>query len=223
MSNFSDFFGSSSTPGAIVIDQQILTSSGNWNKPAAGLPSDRVVIQLWGAGGGGRHTNSGGSTYGGGGGAYSEFHCLLGDLESVIAGVVGAGGTITLNTNGGNGGDTLFGPLRARGGAGGGQSAAAAGGAAETDSFYAKVAPGGAGLAYEAGVFTVGPAGGAAGNTKQFSLLGGSGGDNIATGSAPVAPEIPGGGGAGKSSVTNGINIATVGARGEIRVTVYRG
>lgn len=206
MTTFTGLFGNE---GSVeLINEQVFTASGTWNKPAVAAPDDLVRVHLIGAGGRGL---AGG---GGGGGQGVVFECRARDLASTIAVVVGAASS-------GDGGDSLFGNVKARGGKtatstqsgfggglgvsltnvhGAGQGTA---GAPERDAIFG--GGGGGGPSEAAGNSLYG--GGGGGQTGGKSALAGDGGGTSMPGVAP------GGGG--------GINAS--GARGEVRVRVLRG
>lgn len=125
MTVLSDLFPSS---GAQIINQQTFTASGTWTKPAGVLPTDTVIVDLWGAGGGGGHGPNSSSTAGGGGGGGGHnvielSAALLGATEIVTVGAGGAGGTASIpsgNADGATGGYSEFAGQRAYGGGGGG-------------------------------------------------------------------------------------------------------
>jgi hypothetical protein len=193
--NLTDLMGG----GVRVIDAQILTASGDWIKPAAGLPNDDVFIQIFGGGGGGWNQASSGA--GGGGGGYGEFRCKLRDLPSVVAAVVGAGGVPASD-----GGASLFGVLRCNGGGTGTSTTGGAPGSTSGD--FDRSFPGGAGSRVSSAPDAIAPCGGTSyTHAPGKSLLGGDGG------AANVPGSIPGGGG----------GVQAAGARGEIRVFVTRG
>ncbi|WP_354669090.1 glycine-rich domain-containing protein [Rhizobium sp. SSA_523] len=126
MSNLSDLFPSS---GAQIIDQQTFTASGTWIKPAGVLPSDTVIVDLWGGGGSGAlrtALNSDALGAGSGaGGAHNRLQCLAFELQSTEAVIVGAGGAAQSTTgtsnslNGADGGMSSFKGRKAYGGGGG--------------------------------------------------------------------------------------------------------
>jgi len=102
-----------------LIDEQILTASGNWTKVAAVKPTDRVLVWMWGAGGGGY---KGGASYGSGGlgGTFVLLEFFAFELPSSIACVIGSGGFgPSTNGDGGDGGYSYFGGFFAPGGRGG--------------------------------------------------------------------------------------------------------
>ena len=219
MTTFSDFFGDGNTVANTLVDSQIFTTSGTWTKPVAGLPSDKVIIQLWGGGGGGRRDTSGGTYNGGGGGAYSEFHCTLGTLQATVAVIVGAGGTYPAsNANGNPGGASKFGVLNANGGTGGSSTSVQAnGGVAETSPIYEKAIAGEPGRLSGADLEVLGCGGGTSSlnQGRHISLIGGNGAKPM---NSPIAAQAPGGGGASWNGNTAGGD----GARGEVRVYVVR-
>lgn len=184
--------------GVRVIDAQIITTSGNWNKPTAGLPNDDVFIQVFAGGGGGWNLAANGG--GGAGGGYGEFRCKLRDLPSVVACIVGAGGAVQTD-----GGASIFGILRCNGG---GSGTGTNGGTAGSIGLnFDRAFLGGHGNRTASAADGMGPCGGTWTGAGGKSLLGGDGG------AANVPGSIPGGGG----------GVQAAGARGEIRVFVTRG
>ena len=115
------------------VDVQVFTTTtSNWIKPTAFVPT-QVLVKLWGAGGGG---GGGGSAAfatackggaGGGGGACAVRYFLASDLSSTVVVGLGAGGSSgngnlsAAGSAGGNGAISTFGGyLSAYGGGGGG-------------------------------------------------------------------------------------------------------
>jgi hypothetical protein len=122
---------------------QIFNASGTWTKPAGAKAVHVELVGGGGGGGGGRRGATSTARGGGGGGAGAGRTVLwlhpdqLGATQTVTVGVGGTAGAAAGNdTNGGtggNGGDTIFGPLTAfggNGGNGGNATAVATGGAA---------------------------------------------------------------------------------------------
>lgn len=116
--------------GLTLIDSQVFTGNGTWNKPAGAVLVLVDVVAGGGGGGGGRGgaaatTRLGGT--GGGGGARSRQVWRAADLASSetvtvgAAGSAGGGGTNADGAAGGSGGDSSFGSKQfAFGGGGGG-------------------------------------------------------------------------------------------------------
>ena len=132
MSNLSDLFPSS---GGIVVDKQTFTASGTWTKPASALPSDIVIVDLWGGGGAGGVRGSAdlATGGGGGGGAHNRQTMRVGDLNATETVTVGTGGAAATATNssgatGGGGGYSEFKGHRAYGGGGGNAAVGGTGG-----------------------------------------------------------------------------------------------
>lgn len=121
MTTLSGIFSS----GAAIVDTQTFIASGTWTKPVGILPTDLVVIDLWGGGGAGgcRGSNSDQTTgAGGGGGAHNRLQIRAANLNATETVTVGAGGTGVFNngaSTGGNGGYSEFKAHRAFGGGGG--------------------------------------------------------------------------------------------------------
>ena len=218
-----------------TIDYQVFTSSGTWNKPAGYGASAMARIQNWGGGGGG---GGGTNTNGGGGGGYAELWIPLSSLgatETVTIGSGGAlvnaggassfgswltaygggGGTSSSATGGGGGGSWMgvgANSSSATGAAAGGADAGAGGAAAAAgvaaSGWGGGGGGGGGGTTPSGGKAMWGGGGGCGGNASGVggtSVNGGKGGNNNQAGTAP-------GGGGGANAV---------GARGEIRVTVF--
>jgi hypothetical protein len=180
-------------PSGGVIDQQVITASGDWNKPSSGTIA---FIEVWGGGGGGA-SGTGAGCGGGGGGAYKSGWIQLSELSTpigVTVGAGGAGGTGSSATNGGQGGDSSFGSLLTAYGGAGGRTVGNGGG-------------GGGGSA-SAGSTTTGGgiSGGTAASPGGSSLFGGGGG-GLPTGSnagSAGGGSIYGGGGGGAGNVSTG-------------------
>lgn len=115
-----------------IADYQVITADGDWNKPANTPDAAKVYLEGWAGGGGGGN----GSTVrgGGGGGAGDRKTFRAGDLTSIVACVIGQGGSA-----GNSGGTTTFGSfLTIFGGGSGHESSNAftgAGGGAGGDMF----------------------------------------------------------------------------------------
>lgn len=234
-----------SLAGAVVYEA--ITASTTWNKPAGLTASSRVFIEAWGAGGGGGQGNF--NPGGGGGGGYKSRWMLASELTDSVTATIGAGGTVP---GGQGGNSTFGSYLTAYGGGGGGTAADNAGGgggagwtSAGGNASGTTDGTGGTGF------LTAYDIGGAGGNPGADSIYGGGGGAKGGSGSASRnggrskygggggacgtsgtggssefggrggtngsrSPLAPGGGGYGDDSG------ATAGARGEIRVTVFR-
>lgn len=104
-----------------LIDEQILTASGNWTKVAAVKPTDRVVIQMWSGGGSGGLGSSVDEVTGGQGGNFVQLEFYAYELGASVACVVGSGGAAqtSMNYDGNDGGASAFGSILIPGGGGG--------------------------------------------------------------------------------------------------------
>lgn len=189
------------------VSQEIFTSSGTWNKPGGVSGEELVRIQVWGAGGGG---SGGSSGAGGGGGGYTEREFFMSELPSSVAVSIGAGGAIA-----GDGGSSSFGSLVQAGGGfapyssslgGLGGNASTGGSWSGFNAFAGGMGGNDSNTVGGYAAFGGGGGGYRPGGAQGVSYLGGNGG---AAGAAGVAPGGGGGGGGG------------VGARGELRVTIY--
>jgi len=240
-------YGSSYNMPVSVASQvrQVFTSSGAWIKPSWLTGNEVVEVEIWGGGGGG----AGG---GGGGGAYNQRRFMASQLNSSETVTVGSGGAGAFGSAGSNGGNSSFGTtpyLYAYGGAGGAASLGIGGGGGGTQSAgsgstggsgYSSrgtaaantdgAVDGGGGGSNSAlagssfwggggggcGSSTFGGGGGGitsnCGGAGGVSLYGGSGG--AMSGNPGIAPA---GGGA-----ANGSGAGGAGARGEVRVTIYK-
>jgi hypothetical protein len=115
-----------------VNNKIVITSSQSWNVPAN---VSKIRVELWGASGGGGgagaysysyNLNNGGDG-GSGGFAEQEFNVIQNQQFSITIGLPGSAGTNATysypnwygDTNGGNGGDSFFGTMKAAGGTGG--------------------------------------------------------------------------------------------------------
>lgn len=220
-------------------------ANGVWNKPGGLSPDSRMFVQMWGGGSGGGANSTGG---GGGGGSYAEQWFLVSDVPDTVTVTVGAGGAVS--GNGGN--TSFGSLMTAyRGGAGGNTNnggGGGGGGVTGTGSATGSSTGGGGGNGIVASVGSGGAGGngGASGSSGSGSFHGGGGGGG-GSGSSPGnggGSVYGGAGGAGGSSTTaggtslyggNGGNTNqpgqipgggggrnAAGARGEVRVTVFR-
>lgn len=107
--------------GITLIDEQIITVSGNWTKVAGVKPTDRVIVDIWSAGGSGARGNQSDEIYGGQGGAHLRLEFFAFELPSIVACIIGAGGAAISadNQNGISGGLSSFGGFVIPGGGGG--------------------------------------------------------------------------------------------------------
>lgn len=213
--------------GGGSVEVQVYTANDTWNKPANAQWVEVVVIAGGGGGGSGERKANGTTRFGGGGGgagAIVFWRFAASELGSTATVTVGAGGTggaavTTDNTGGANGtagGDSVFGPVTAKGGGGGGGSngsagAAGAASAGSTCQLWPSTAP-------RAGIS--GGAGGANGGTGVMMLPGGGGGGggmsnlDVRTtagsgsesggGSTPIGNRAIGGSGGSGSAGVNG-------------------
>lgn len=118
-------------PGQFIApDVQVITASGNWNKPVGAISHRVRAVGGGGAGGGAATTAAGESSVGAGGssGAAGESFFASADLTDIVACVIGAGGTGVAGGTGNTGGETSFGAyLVCPGGIGGGAMIAGSG------------------------------------------------------------------------------------------------
>lgn len=198
-----------------LINRQIFTSNGTWNKPTGCNAVHVICIGGGGGGGGAATTGAGQASVGGGGAGGSRAESVLtagiGASETIT---IGAGGTGVAGGNANVGGDTSFGTLViAKGGGGGNRDGASNGNfigrpgigtAGSTAQIAVPGAAGEHGMACDSGGITYGgngapgPLGGGGG---IFFLVAGAGGTN---GNNATANTGGGGGGAvnGPSQVT---------------------
>ncbi len=208
--------------GITLVDEQIITVSGNWTKDAAVKPTDLVEVEMWGGGAGGSNSSTNATVWGGNGGTYVRIRCMAADLPSTVPVVVGAGGIggASSGNSGGLGGNSSFAGIVAPGGktGSGGSTTPVANDAVKAregvtsdaatpvatasppNEFYAAAQ----GSCFDNSTGPIWPAG--------QSRVGGNGGAQNSAGSTPG-----GGGGHAKSGTAGN------GARGEVRVRVYRG
>jgi hypothetical protein len=214
--------------GGGSVEVQVYTANDTWNKPANAQWVEVVVIAGGGGGGSGERKANGTTRFGGGGGgagAIVFWRFAASELGSTATVTVGAGGTggaaiATDNTGGANGtagGDSVFGPVTAKGGGGGGGSngsagAAGAASAGNTCQLWPSTAPragisGGAGGANGGTGVMMLPGGGGGGggmNTSDVRTTAGSGSES-GGGSTPIGNRAQGGtGGSGSAGVNGG-------------------
>lgn len=218
--------------GVELINEQNFTTTGTWNKPAIADPDDLAEIILWGAGGGAIDTAKAG------GGACNRQFVRVRDLPSSVSAIVAAASIVTSGPV--DGATSEFWKFKAYGGAGANSTSRGAGGGilGPPASFRGGPPTGG----YTDGDFrqTPGKWGGGGGNDVSWgvkhseyggaggegnSIWGGAGGDgtsiyggNGATNSTDA--QAPGGGGKFGGGLANS---RRNGARGEIRVKIWRG
>ena len=186
-------------------DCQTFLSSGTWTKPSGKSATTRVLLQLWGGGGsGGRYFAAASS--GGGGGAYTERWCLLSDLGSTEAVVVGSGGASrAIDGDGSIGGNSSVAGVTAYGGGpglGGTTAKIGGGGGGPMGAANANVA-GNPIFGYE------GTGGGIATNNNggAGNWHGGGGGGNAPGGGNGGNSIWGGGGGAASNYLTGGVSL----------------
>lgn len=207
---------------ATIVVHQYTTSGAATFTPPAGVSEVSYLIVAGGGGAGGGNDDGVKGTGGGGAGGL-----LIGTLNglvpdsaySVYVGEGGAGGLTTSPYNGGNGENSLFGPLAAVGGGGGGTAGQVGqtggsggggggrngmsggsattgqghtGGSATGSTVTGRAAGGGGGGAGEGGFN-----GGASGSSPTFDGFGGDGGNGFISSITGVAKAYAAGGGGG--------------------------
>lgn len=223
-----------------LVDEQIFTESGTWEKPEDILDADVVVVEIWSGGGAGASGNGSTPGRGGGGGGYFRVENRAVHFPSSAVVAVGAEAT----TPGVVGNSSLFGHILVTGGTsnGAGGSAFLIGdwvpgeaGFSTTPGGSVIYGGGGAGTGVSGASRTPGNSiygggGGASGSgnlpggTSEFGGNGGAGSANLGQPGQPG--QAPGGGGGGGGASTTGSGpggLGASGARGEVRVRVWRG
>lgn len=207
---------------AISLSRTVITSGSGTYAPPPGCRA--INVRMLGGGGAGGSSagaaSSGGAGTGGGAGSYVEK--LISPPSSSYSYAIGAGGTpgAAGNVVGGNGVDTTFGSLTAKGGTGGPGSGAAA-------ATALLLAGGAGGVAGTGGdINPPGEAGGPSFRSSATILLSGSGGNSVLAGGAngrttqgdgAAAVANSGAGGAGGASVNAATNqVGGAGGSGEI-------
>jgi len=214
---------------ASTVDVQVFggpSSSGNftWNKPTGAQVVEVFAISGGGGGGSGaRQLQSVGRWGGGGGGGSGAIFfkiaaSLLGSSETVTVGAGGSGGAAvtTDSTNGNNGtkgGDSVFGPITARGGnfGSGGTTSTGTGGSASLNYFWlspSSVPSQSGGNAPSA----------AASLALQYYAASSGGGGGASRGAGVALPSAGGNGGSklASTSVSSGLTTAIAGGAGGI-------
>lgn len=187
-----------------TLNVQSFLSTSIWVKPAAALPTSKILIELWGGGGSGAAAQSSNGAGGGGGGAYVSGLYNASILASSVLIAVGQGGASVIAISAGNQGTpTVFDPINsilgAGAGGGGGTTTAANGGGG-----------GGGGQGSNVpnnGNNGTGTTGGQGGLILYAGLGQGTGGDVGAAGSiAAYTGAISGGGGGGAAGRAGGFS-----------------
>lgn len=202
------------------LNQQVFTSSGTWTKPAGLTGTEKVLIEVWGAGGGGGSgmTGQNHGAGGGGGGGYNRLQTTVAALSSTVSVTIGAGGKGATSgpASGAAGGDTKFGSLLTgygggagfaanvvassiTGGGGGGNQAKGGNGASGTPGAGGATTGGTGGI----GSTVAAPGGGKNGSDGLLGLGGGGGGGSCNASNAfggNGGNSIWGGGGGGGSA-----------------------
>ena len=157
------------TSGSNVYRAHIFTSSGTFDVSAIGdFPVEVEYLVVAGGGGGGRYGGGGGgglrstTTTTGGGGSLESVITVSTSPGSYTVTIGGGGGSTSEQTQGLDGGNSVFGPITSTGGGGGGAN----GPTSETGR------PGGSGGG--GGVFAPGPYDGGTGTANQ-GYVGGNG------------------------------------------------
>jgi hypothetical protein len=215
--------------GAAAPSQQIITSSGTWNKPA-GATWVLVEVQAGGGAGGGAASTSGSQTSGGGGGqggGYGRTLFAASALAATESVTVGAGANGDTN-DGGTGGTSSFSTggtlVSATGGAGGLATSADTSiglqeGGNVTQTITAQIAIQGGG----------GGSGGRLGGTDSFggtgggSTLGNGGGGRAGSNSGHNGKNYGGGGGGACNGNSNSARNGGDGGTGVVIITSYYG
>lgn len=211
--------------GVPILDYQVFTGSGVWNKPSVLTGNELVFVQLWGGGGAGGGTANASTPQagGGGGGAYVEGYFRASVLSASIMATVGASVIGVSSTAGSTGKTSDFGSiLTAWGGGGGdvrttnGNSAGAGGGGWVGAGAGAGAGNGGGpgGATSSASILSAqgGGAGGPGGTAGTFGYYGGGGGGG--GGGAGADSFFGGGGGGGGGGAAAGISRSLQGGAG---------
>lgn len=233
MSTFSTLFAGG---GLQFIALDTFTASGTWTKPAATLPTDLIVVDMWDGGGSGAVGQS--AAPGGAGGNFNRFEFLAGKLSATEAVVIGAGGAVvaaSVTVPGLAGGLSTFKGFGSKQAPGVAVAAAVPGAAPVAGICISQDMADRGGLCATSLVAVTSPptsffAGAQGGNidagavrTPSVSLAGGNGGTAVSAGSAVAVAGVAPGGGGGAASGGSGTRTSGAGARGEVRVYVIRG
>ena len=104
---------SGAVPTTGIVGVSTFTASGTWTKTtreaALGVTIKRVIVEVQGAGGAGIRSTTAGSRNGGGGGGYAK---KLLDVSSIPSATItigsGGAGSTSIDTKGGDGGDSIW-------------------------------------------------------------------------------------------------------------------
>lgn len=204
-----------STPSVFTRTRFTTVGAGSWTVPSNVNSVEYLVVGGGGGGGGAGGTGSGG----GGGGGSVKSGTLSVSPGDVISYTVGSGGTAGVNVNGGDGDDSIFGTIVARGGGRGYESRSknesgtlCKGGSAQAGDTPATGGSGGGTRNNDAGG---GPGGGLGGGGGGGGGAGGSGQDGYDATPGDATSAVGGNGGIGISSDIGGTTtVYGVGGKG---------